>query len=135
MCMTGTATLQAAARLSCPLGLPLVGLPTTAGTSCEDCTKEARLLKTMRECSPIGVLIWPSLGRDAARTHRCGFMGPLPTVAFARSVDRLDYEGVNNLFAAELAVDRLYQIGHRRIAFVDGQAEDMGREERVEGYR
>ena len=34
MCMTGTAVRQAAARLSCPLGHPLVGLPTSAGTSC-----------------------------------------------------------------------------------------------------
>jgi LacI family transcriptional regulator len=115
--------------------LGAAGFTTLLGNACEDSTKEARLLKTMRQCAPAGVLICPSLGRDAVRAQRCGFMGPLPTVAFARPVDGLDYVGVNNAGGAELAVDHLYQIGHRRIAFVGGQPEDMARKERVEGYR
>ena len=115
--------------------LGAAGFTTLLGNAYEDCTREARLLKTMRECSPSGVLICPSLGRDAVRTHRCGFLGALPTVAFARPVDGLDYVGVNNVCGAELAVDHLCQIGHRRIAFVGGKPEDMAREERVEGYR
>src|SRR6516164_1004404 len=115
--------------------LGAAGFTTLLGNAAEDCTKEARLLKTMRDCSPSGVLICSSLGRDAVRAYRCGFMGALPTVAFARPVDGLDYVGVNNVSAAELAVDHLYQIGHRRIAFVGGQAEDLARQERVEGYQ
>jgi len=115
--------------------LGAAGFTTLLGNAYEDCTREARLLKTMRECSPSGVLICPSLGRDSVRTHRCGFLGALPTVAFARPVDGLDYVGVNNVCGAELAVDHLCQIGHRRIAFVGGKPEDMAREERVEGYR
>jgi LacI family transcriptional regulator len=43
--------------------------------------------------------------------------------------------GVDSVYGAELAVDHLYQIGHRRIAFVGGQLENMAREERVEGYQ
>jgi LacI family transcriptional regulator len=62
-------------------------------------------------------------------------MGHLPTVAFARPAGGLDYVGVDNACGAELAVDHLYQIGHRRIAFVGGQPQDMAREERVEGYQ
>jgi len=115
--------------------LGAAGFTTLLGNASEDCTKEARLLKTMRECSPTGVLICPCLGRDAVRTHGCGFTGTLPTVAFARPLDGLDYVGVNNICGAELAVDHLYQIGHRRIAFVGGQPEDTAREERVEGYQ
>jgi LacI family transcriptional regulator len=115
--------------------LGAAGVTTLLGNASEDCTKEVGLLKTMRECSPIGVLICPSSGRDANRADRCGFIGPMPTVAFARPVDGLDYVGVDNIFGAELAVDHLYQTGHRRIAFVGGQLGDMAREERVEGYR
>jgi LacI family transcriptional regulator len=96
---------------------------TLLGNASEDCTKEARLLKTMRECFPTGILICPSSGRDEVRAHRCGFMGTLPTVAFARPVDGLDYVGVDNVCGAELAVDHLYQIGHGKIAFVGGQPE------------
>jgi LacI family transcriptional regulator len=115
--------------------LGAAGFTTLLGNASEDFTKEARLLKTMRECSPSGVLICPSLGRDAVRAHRCRFMGTLPTVAFARPVDGLDYVGVNNVCAAELAVDHLCQIGHRRIAFVGGKPQDIARKERVEGYQ
>jgi LacI family transcriptional regulator len=115
--------------------LGAAGFTTLLGNAAEDCTKEARLLKTMRDCSPSGVLICSSLGPDAVRTHRCGFIGALPTVAFARPVAGLDYVGVNNVSAAELAVDHLYQIGHRRIAFVGGQPQDIAREERVGGFQ
>ena len=114
--------------------LGAAGFTTLLGNASEDCTKEARLLKTMRECFPTGVLICPSSGRDEVRTHRCGLMGTLPTVAFARPIDGLDYVGVDNVCGAESAVDHLYQIGHRKIAFVGGQPEDMLRKERVEGY-
>src|SRR5262249_8886127 len=85
--------------------LGAAGFTTLLGNAYEACTREARLLKTMRDCSPSGVLICPSLGRDAVRTHHCGFMGALPTVAFARPVDGLDYVGVDNVCGAELAVD------------------------------
>jgi LacI family transcriptional regulator len=115
--------------------LGAAGFTTLLGNASEDCTREARLLKTMRECSPTGVLICPSLGGDAVRAHRCGFMGSLPTVAFARPLEGLDYVGVDNVYGAEIAVDHLYQIGHRRIAFVGGQLENMAREERVAGYQ
>jgi LacI family transcriptional regulator len=67
--------------------LGAAGFTTLLGNASEDCTREARLLKTMRECSPTGVLICPSLGRDAVRAHRCGFMDSLPTVAFARRLE------------------------------------------------
>jgi LacI family transcriptional regulator len=115
--------------------LGAAGFTTLLGNASEDCTREARLLKTMRECSPTGVLICPSSGPEPVRTHRCAFTGPPPTVAFARPVDGLDYVGVNNGYGAELAVDYLYQIGHRKIAFVGGQPQDMSRQERVEGYK
>jgi LacI family transcriptional regulator len=115
--------------------LGAAGFTTLVGNASEDCTKEARLLKTMRECSPSGVLICPSLGRDAVCTLRYGFMGALATVAFARPVDGLDYVGVDNVGGAELAVDHLYQLGHRKIAFVGGQPQNIARRERVEGYQ
>src|SRR5580704_10348359 len=44
--------------------LDAAGFTTLLGNASEDCTREARLLKTMRECSPTGVLICPSFCRD-----------------------------------------------------------------------
>lgn len=44
--------------------LDAAGFTTLLGNASEDCTREARLLKTMREFPPTGVLICPSFGRD-----------------------------------------------------------------------
>ena len=115
--------------------LSVAGFTTLLGNTSDDCRKEARLLKTMRECSPAGLLICSSSTGDAVRAHRCASIRFLPAVAFGRPLDGLDYVGVDNAGGAELAVDHLYQLGHRRIAFVGGQPHDIAREERVEGYR
>jgi len=96
--------------------LDVAGFTTLLGNTCEDRTREARLLKTMREFPPTGVLICPSSGHDGLSAQPLRLIGRLPTVAFARPAGGLDYVGVNNVYGAELAVDHLYQNGHRKIA-------------------
>jgi LacI family transcriptional regulator len=115
--------------------LDAAGFTTLLGNTSEDCTKEARLLKTMRQFPPIGVLICPSFGRDRFGAQPLRLMGRLPTVAFARPAGGLDYVGVNNVYGAELAVDHLYQNGHRKIAFVGGEPQAIATQERLEGYQ
>jgi LacI family transcriptional regulator len=89
----------------------------------------------MREFPPTGVLICPSFGRDGFGAQPLRLMGRLPTVAFARPAGGLDYVGVNNVYGAELAVDHLYQNGHRKIAFVGGEPQAIATQERLEGYQ
>jgi LacI family transcriptional regulator len=93
------------------------------------------LLKTMREFPPAGVLICPSFGHDGLSAQPLRLIGRLPTVAFARPAGGLDYVGVNNVYGAELAVDHLYQNGHRKIAFVGGEPQAIATQERLEGYQ
>ncbi|HEV3210053.1 MAG TPA: substrate-binding domain-containing protein [Chthoniobacterales bacterium] len=115
--------------------LDAAGFTTLLGNASEDCTREARLLKTMRECSPTGVLICPSFCRDGLGAQPLRLMGRLPTVAFARPAGGLDYVGVNNVYGTELAVDHLYENGHRKIAFVGGEPQAIATQERLEGYQ
>jgi LacI family transcriptional regulator len=115
--------------------LDVAGFTTLLGNASEDCTRQARLLKTMREFPPAGVLICPSFGHDGLSAQPLRLIGRLPTVAFARPAGGLDYVGVNNVYGAELAVDHLYQIGHRKIAFVGGEPQAIARKERLEGYQ
>ena len=115
--------------------LDVAGFTTLLGNTCEDCAREARLLKTMRDLPPTGVLICPSFGHDGLSAQPLRLIGRLPTVAFARPAGGLDYVGVNNVYGAELAVDHLYQNGHRKIAFVGGEPQALATQERLEGYQ
>jgi LacI family transcriptional regulator len=115
--------------------LDVAGFTTLLGNTCEDCAREARLLKTMRDLPPTGVLICPSFGHDGLSSQPLRLIGRLPTVAFARPAGGLDYVGVNNVYGAELAVDHLYQNGHRKIAFVGGEPQAIATQERLEGYQ
>ena len=90
----------------------------------------------MRAFPPTGLLICPSFCRDEFGGQPLSLVvGRLPTVAFARPAEGLDYVGVNNVYGAELAVDYLYQSGHRKIAFVGGEPKAIARQERLEGYQ
>jgi LacI family transcriptional regulator len=111
------------------------GFTIMLGNASEDCTRQARLLKTMREFPPAGVLICPSFGHDRLTAQPLRLIDRLPTVAFARPAGGLDYVGVNNVYGAELAVDHLYQNGHRKIAFLGGEPQAIATQERLEGYQ
>jgi LacI family transcriptional regulator len=114
--------------------LATAGFVTLLGNTSEDPVKQERLLKTMREFPADGVLICPSLGDDPSQKP-LDLGGVLPVVAVARRAPGLDYAGIDNAHGAQLAVDHLHGIGHRRIAFLGGNPQRSTGEERLQGYR
>jgi LacI family transcriptional regulator len=116
--------------------LATAGFVTLLGNTSEDRAKEARLLKTMREFPADGLLICPALDEHSPqRPPPLNVGGILPVVAFVRRAPGLDYAGIDNAQGAQLAVDHLYRIGHRRIAFLGGNPQRSSGEERLQGYR
>jgi LacI family transcriptional regulator len=61
----------------------------------------------------------------------------LPFVLVARYLpdSGADYVGADNRLGAEMAVDHLVALGHRRIAFVGGPVSSSARRDRLSGYR
>jgi len=94
---------------------------TLLGNTSEDRAKEDRVLKTMREFPAQGILICPALERDGSG-GASALAGRLPIVAFARRAPGLDYAGVDDAQGAQLAVEHLYKLHYRRIAFIGGSA-------------
>jgi len=107
---------------------------TLLGNTSEDRAKEDRVLKTMREFPAQGILICPALERDGSG-GASALAGRLPIVAFARRAPGLDYAGVDDAQGAQLAVEHLYKLHYRRIAFIGGSASSPASQERIEGYR
>ena len=109
-------------------------LVTLLGNTSEDRAKEDRLLKTMQEFPADGILICPAIGRGASAQGNI-LAGQLPTVAFARRAAGLDYIGVDNTQGSLLAVEHLFKLGNRRIAFIGGDPDISTGRERTEGYQ
>ena len=108
---------------------------TLLGNTSESASKEESLLKTMTEFPADGILICPTLARRDAGAEIVNLSLRLPIVAFARRASGLDYVGVDNVQGAQLAVEHLYNVGHRRIAFVGGDPNASTGKERIEGYQ
>ena len=115
--------------------LSAAGFVTLVGNTAEDRAQEERLLKTLRDFPPRGVLICPALGPQGAGPAALNLAGRLPAVAFARPAAGLDYAGVDYGRGAQLAVEHFYQLGQRKIAFVGGNPAAPSTQERLEGYR
>lgn len=114
--------------------LATAGFVTLLGNTSEDRSKEERLLRTMQEFPTDGILICPTLNGESSK-------GPanlgevFPMVAFARRVPGLDYVGIDNEQGAQLAIEHLYRIGHRRIAFLGGSPNLLSSDDRLKGYQ
>jgi LacI family transcriptional regulator len=107
---------------------------TIVGNTAENPDKEERLLRKMQEFPPDGVLICPVVGSQFLTRIRYSAGGPA-IVAFRRRALGLDYVGVDEAEGAQLAVEHLYQVGHRRIAFIGGDPNASTGRERIEGYQ
>lgn len=66
-----------------------------------------------------------------------GFSSQRPIVSTGRALQTRTALGfkINNEYGAYLAVRHLIELGHRRIAFISGPANNMDAEERLAGYR
>ncbi len=114
--------------------LATAGLVTLLGNTAEDRAKQDRLIQTMREFPADGLLICPSLEGESPQAP-LNMGGVLPAVAFVRRTPGLDYVGIDNAHGAQLAIEHLYRIGHRRIAFLGGNPQRSTGAERLHGYR
>jgi len=110
------------------------GFVTLLGNTSEDRSKEERLLRTMQEFPADGILICPTLhGEPLKKTPNLGEVFPI--VAIARRVPGLDYVGIDNAQGAFLAIEHLYRIGHRRIAFLGANPNLLAADDRLRGYQ
>jgi len=98
--------------------------------------RQERMLQTMQEYGVDGVLLCPVTGTSLKSIEQLQRWG-LPFVLIVRylfDID-VDYVGANNVLGAEMAVEHLVQLGHRRIALVGGPATSSARRDRLQGYR
>jgi LacI family transcriptional regulator len=110
------------------------GIVTLLGNTSEDYSKEERLLRTMQEFPADGILICPALNGEPLKGDS-NLKDAFPMVAFARQLPGLDYVGVDNAKGAFLAVEHLYRIGHRRIAFLGANPNLLASDDRLKGYQ
>ena len=102
----------------------------------ESASRQANFLRTMSEYNADGIIVSPAIGSTAQDFS--SLQVPIPPVVFvSRTLFELGFDHVINDDgkAAQLAVDRLVSLGHRRIAFVGGDPGVSCFQLRLEGYR
>jgi LacI family transcriptional regulator len=105
-----------------------------ANTS-DDPDKQDRLLEAMHEYGADGILLCPAKGSPPETIQRLRDWH-LPFVLVTRYLREVeaDYVGADNVLGAEMAVEHLLKLGHRRIAMVGGPADSSARQDRWRGY-
>ena len=111
------------------------GYVTLLGNTSETVAKQERLLALMQEYPADGVLLCPATDKSDQFTRRIRDCR-IPKVFFARTLPGVecDYVGIDNLAGAQMAVEHLLGLGHRRVAFIGGATEVSSRKERIKGY-
>jgi LacI family transcriptional regulator len=88
----------------------------------------------MQEFPADGILICPTL-RGVPSKGSANLRNVFPVVAFARQVPGVDYVGMDNARGALLAIEHLYRVGHRRIAFLGANPNRLSIDDRLKGYK
>ena len=102
----------------------------------ESVGRQADFIQKMSEYNADGIIISPAIHSTAEDFRaRRGSMPPL--VFVSRAMFDLDFDCVVNddFEATVLPMNHLLSMGHRRIAFVGGDASVSGFQERIRGYR
>lgn len=108
------------AGLSIVLGTYAENIRGRAGLYSESLERQQRVLETLREYRPDGMLICPAGGSTASQFQAFRLAG-IPLVQVMREVSsELDFVGADEEAGVELAVRHLYELGHRRIAMIGG---------------
>jgi LacI family transcriptional regulator len=109
--------------------------PILANTN-EDPERQAQVLRAMREHNVAGVIMSPARGVDAWTVAK-QWPAHLPAVITMRRLigSPLPYIGPDNRRGERIAVEHLLKLGHRRIAFLGGDARMTTQQERVAGWR
>jgi LacI family transcriptional regulator len=106
------------------------------GTYGESRERQQRVLRTLKEYRPDGVVFCPA-GGSLAEEFGSLLTSRIPVVQIARYVDGLafDFVGCDDAGAMGLGVDHLVALGHRRIAMIGGTEVTSSGRDRLRGYR
>ncbi|WP_296570862.1 LacI family DNA-binding transcriptional regulator [Phreatobacter sp.] len=103
------------------------------GTYSDDPGKQDRVLATLKEYRPDGMILCPANGSTADALTTIAAAG-IPVVQITREIDGvgLDVVASDDGVATRLALDHLHDLGHRRIAVVGGNdTMSTGRNRRI----
>ncbi len=106
------------------------------GTYAENLERQDRVLNTLKEYRPDGMIICAAGGSEA-QTFQHLIAAGVPIVQLSRELPGLDLDfvGSDDRHGTHLAMEHLISLGHRRIAFLgESQAISTGRN-RYSGYR
>jgi LacI family transcriptional regulator len=120
--------------------LGAAGYVTLLGSTGESVERQQKVLTSLMEHDPAGIILSPAEGSDGQRL--LGVIGAhTPTLVFNRDlpqarkiVPHWDFLALDNRHGARLATAHLLQLGHRRIAFFGGHADSSSCSERRKGY-
>jgi LacI family transcriptional regulator len=110
-------------------------VPFIANTA-ESPVRQAEVIKLMREQGVAGLIVSAARGTPDDALDSLVAAG-VPIVLAMRRLKgrRIPVVSPDNRLGARLAVERLVELGHRRIAFLGGHADSAVRSERLEGFR
>lgn len=103
------------------------------GTYSDDPVKQDRVLATLKEYRPDGMILCPANGSTGETLTTIAAAG-IPVVQITREIDGvgLDVVASDDGVATRLALDHLHDLGHRRIAVVGGNdTMSTGRNRRI----
>jgi LacI family transcriptional regulator len=106
------------------------------GTYGESLQRQERVLRTLKEYRPDGMILCVAGGTTAEEVAHL-VAAQIPVVQLSREVEgvTLDFVGSDDARGAELAIDHLVELGHRRIAMIGGTDGISTGRARREGYR
>ncbi|BCP52300.1 LacI family transcriptional regulator [Kaistia sp. 32K] len=101
----------------------------------EDFDRERQILTMMRAQRVAGLIIIPTRS-DAEHGASLAEQIHVPTILLDSFIAGLPYDVVklDNVRAARLAIDYLFELGHRRIAVTTGRPNVVTGEDRLQGY-
>ena len=105
------------------------------GSCAGDSERQERVLTTLREHRPDGLLFCPTVGTRSEDLDHLIASG-IPVVQIVREIEDtgFDFVGVDDEKAAALAVDHLVSLGHTRIAMLGGSLNVSTGRSRHAGY-
>lgn len=106
------------------------------GTYGESAERQDRVLSSLRENRPDGMLLCPA-GETTHDAYDALVAAAIPIVQISREIQDsgLDFVGADDVRGATLAVEHLVGLGHRRIAMIGGNARISTGRARHKGFR
>lgn len=116
------------------------GYVTLLGSTGESPERQQRVLMSLMEHNPAGIILSPAEGSDGEYLREA--VGTrMPLLVFNREPEHMpgdanawDFMALDNRHGTRLATEHLLNLGHRRIAFFGGHADSSSCRERREGH-